>query len=409
MLLEIGTVDAAVALAEDWQEWLVDFTRRLVSVPSSNPPGRAYEQCVELLDTELTALGLDPRITTFSPEDGDPRQVVTAGFGDGDTLYLHGHYDVVPAQDPSQFEAQLEGDRIRGRGASDMKGGLASMVAGLVIARELDLVGGGRLELVAVPDEETGGEWGTGALARSGQLGRTGIGMITAEPTSGVIWNGSRGAITLRVRFRGRSAHVGLQHEGANAFEAAVPVIEGLMAVKREVEHRRTALAVESETAQRSILMLGGDVEGGSHFNLVPADFAFTVERRFNPEESLETERARLLDVIHSHSTPGVTVEVETLQEGGSSQAEELSAPAQALAAAVQAVTAKPPRFELCPGLLETRFYGELGVPALAYGPGVLSASHGPHEYVEVSRLVECAAIYALTAAAVFEVPEGNS
>lgn len=199
---------------------------------------------------------------------------------------------------------------------------------------------------------------------------------------------------------------MGLQHEGANAFEAAVPVIEGLMAVKREVEHRRTALAVESEAAERSILMLGGEARGGSHFNVVPPEFSFTVERRFNPEESLETERARLLEVIHSVSTPGVTVEVETLQEGASTQAAEESAPAQALAAAVQAVTDTPPRFELCPGLLETRFYGEVGVPALAYGPGVLSVSHGPHEFVEVPRLVECAAIYALAAAGALEAPE---
>jgi acetylornithine deacetylase/succinyl-diaminopimelate desuccinylase family protein len=398
--LEKNTVDAAVALADDWRDWLVDFTRRLVAIPSENPPGHAYGDCVDLLSSELTALGFEPRVTTFSPVDGEPRHVLTAGFGEGSTLYLHGHYDVVPAQDPSQFEAALDGDRIRGRGASDMKGGLASMVASLAIVRELGLARLGRVELVVVPDEETGGEWGSGALSRSGQLGRGGVGMILGEPTSGVIWNGNRGAITLRIRFRGRSAHVGLQHEGANAFEAAVPVIEGLMAVKREVEHRRTALAVEPEAAQRSILMLGGDIAGGSHFNVVPSEFSFTVERRFNPEEDLETERARLLDVIHGASTPGVTVEVETLQEGGSSQAAEDSVPARALAAAVRAVTDTVPRFELCPGLLETRFYDELGVPALAYGPGELSSSHGPHEFVEVPRVVECAAIYALTAAA---------
>ncbi len=408
MELDKNTVDAALALADDWREWLVDFTRRLVAIPSENPPGRAYGDCVDLLSSELTALGFEPRVTTFSPEDGETRQVVTAGFGDGPTLYLHGHYDVVPAQDPSQFEATLDGDRIRGRGASDMKGGLASMVACLAIVRELDLARSGRIELVVVPDEETGGEWGSAALSRSGQLGRSGVGMILGEPTSGVVWNGNRGAITLRVRFRGRTAHVGLQHEGANAFEAAVPVIEGLMAVKREVEHRRTALAMDPEAAQRSILMLGGDITGGSHFNVVPAEFSFTVERRFNPEESLETERARLLDVIHSASTPGVTVDVETLQEGGSSQAPEDAMPARALATAVRAVTGTAPRFELCPGLLESRFYSEVGVPALAYGPGVLSSSHGPHEFVEVARLVECAAIYALTASGALAARPGD-
>ena len=61
-------------------------------------------------------------------------------------------------------------------------------------------------------------------------------------------------------------------------------------------------------------------------------------------------------------------------------------------------MTGEPPTFETCPGLLETRFYAERGVPALAYGPGILAVSHGPQEFVRISRMVECAKIYALTA-----------
>jgi succinyl-diaminopimelate desuccinylase len=57
----------------------------------------------------------------------------------------------------------------------------------------------------------------------------------------------------------------------------------------------------------------------------------------------------------------------------------------------------------MCPGLLETRFYAERGVPALAYGPGLLAVSHGPREFVKISRMVECAKIYALTAARMLE------
>jgi succinyl-diaminopimelate desuccinylase len=68
------------------------------------------------------------------------------------------------------------------------------------------------------------------------------------------------------------------------------------------------------------------------------------------------------------------------------------------LAAGIQAVTGRRARFELCPGVLETRHYAALGVPALAYGPGHLSVSHGPNEFVSVPRLLECAEVYALTA-----------
>jgi succinyl-diaminopimelate desuccinylase len=66
---------------------------------------------------------------------------------------------------------------------------------------------------------------------------------------------------------------------------------------------------------------------------------------------------------------------------------------------AIQAVTGEPPAFEPCPGLLETRFYAARGVPAFAYGPGILAVSHGPKEFVKLTRVAECAEIYALCAA----------
>ena len=73
-----------------------------------------------------------------------------------------------------------------------------------------------------------------------------------------------------------------------------------------------------------------------------------------------------------------------------------------ALAASIEETTGKPAAFELCPGLLEIRFYADRGVPAFAYGPGVLAVSHGPQEFVRISRMIECAKIYASTAARMF-------
>jgi succinyl-diaminopimelate desuccinylase len=64
----------------------------------------------------------------------------------------------------------------------------------------------------------------------------------------------------------------------------------------------------------------------------------------------------------------------------------------------VQAIAGEAPRLEMCPGLLETRFYAALGIPAYAYGPGLLSVAHGPNEYVDLRKVRDCAAIYALTA-----------
>jgi succinyl-diaminopimelate desuccinylase len=73
---------------------------------------------------------------------------------------------------------------------------------------------------------------------------------------------------------------------------------------------------------------------------------------------------------------------------------------AQTLARAIESVTGKPPAFEMCPGLLENRFYAQRGIPALAYGPGILAVSHGPSEFVPVQNIRDCAAVYALVAQA---------
>src|SRR6202030_4341238 len=154
----------------------------------------------------------------------------------------------------------------------------------------------GRIGLTLVPDEETGGRRGSAWMARKGLLGQAGVGMLLAEPTSGVVWNANRGAISLRVRVLGKSAHVGLQHQGRNAFERMVRVIQRLQELKQEVEQRTTSFNIGADQARPSILMLGGQSGGGTNFNVVPEECWFTIDRRINPEENFDEERARLFE-----------------------------------------------------------------------------------------------------------------
>ncbi|HYA62651.1 MAG TPA: M20/M25/M40 family metallo-hydrolase, partial [Candidatus Sulfotelmatobacter sp.] len=246
--------------------------------------------------------------------------------------------------------------------------------------------------------EETGGKEGTAWLAQQGLLGRDGIGMLLAEPTSGVVWNANRGAISLRVRVFGKPAHVGLQHQGENAFERMHAVVERLQQLKHEVELRTTRFNIGSQQARNSILMLGGASAGGTNFNVVPGECWFTIDRRINPEEDLATEKAKLLVILERCKQDGIPLEWEILQEGSSSSCDEEGPLGVALSQSVHVVTGEAPRFEMCPGLLEIRFYAAQGIPAYAYGPGLLSVAHGPNEYVDLRRIVDTAAIYALTA-----------
>jgi len=146
-------------------------------------------------------------------------------------------------------------------------------------------------------------------------------------------------------------------------------------------------------------MLIGGRVEAGSNFNVVPGRCTFTVDRRMNPEEDFEAERAALLAVFEDARRDGIRLDVEIFQEGRPSGSAETAPLGRALATHVRAVTGRAPRFELCPGLLEVRFYAARGMPAYAYGPGLLSISHGPKEFVHVDRIVDCAAVYARVAA----------
>jgi acetylornithine deacetylase/succinyl-diaminopimelate desuccinylase family protein len=328
-----------------------------------------------------------------------------AGYGQGErVLYFHGHYDVVPAQSPEQFQPVRKEHFLYGRGACDMKGGIVAMIYAIRALKETGPECNGRLGLTLVPNEETGGEGGTAWLARQGLLGRNGIGMLLAEPTSGVVWNANRGAISLLVRVYGKSAHVGLQHRGENAFERMHHVVGQLQKWKKEVEQRTTGFKIGAEQARNSILMLGGQSGGGANFNVVPEMCWFTIDRRINPEEDLEEEKTRLQEVLERCKREGIPLQWEILQEGRSAACREDESLGQALARSVEKVTGDAPRFELCPGLLETRFYTAQGVPAYAYGPGLLSVAHGPKEYVDLRKVSECAAIYALTAMEIMKV-----
>jgi acetylornithine deacetylase/succinyl-diaminopimelate desuccinylase family protein len=379
---------------------ILTFCQDLVRIASENPPGNQYRECTERLCLELDHLGLDHRVVEAPVYEGRPRYNILGFHGTGPrTLYFHGHYDVVPAQSREQFNPDVRNGRLYGRGSTDMKSGLAAMIYAAYLLKELKAPLRGRIGLCLVADEETGGRGGSAYLDLLGLLGQDAVAMLTPEPTSGVIWNANRGAITLQVTVKGRPAHVGLQHQGVNAFERMLKVAAALQDLKAEVEKRTTGYAIVPAAAAHSILMLGGRVEGGTNFNVVPDTCTFTVERRFNPEEDLDAEKARLFAVFEQVRRQGIELEINVLQEGPSCGIAANHPVALALAETAEAVTGKRPAFEMCPGLLETRWYARKGIPAFAYGPGFLEVAHGPNEVVDIERIYQHTIIYALVAA----------
>src|SRR6202007_2787253 len=134
-----------------------------IAIPSENPPGNQYDECVRTLIEELNRLHFDD-----VKREG---ACVLASAGTGPrTLYFSGHYDVVPAQGRDQFQPRVDGANLFGRGSSDMKSGLAAMIHAAAAVRDEGLLSRGRIGIVLVPDEETAGPRGSRALSARGLL-----------------------------------------------------------------------------------------------------------------------------------------------------------------------------------------------------------------------------------------------
>jgi succinyl-diaminopimelate desuccinylase len=105
-----------------------------------------------------------------------------------------------------------------------------------------------------------------------------------------------------------------------------------------------------------------------------------------------------LLNLLDDFRNKGIDIRTNVLQEGEAVESSEESYLARSLVSSVRMVRGKRPQFLMCPGLLETRYYVQHGIPAYAYGPGLLEQAHHPFEFVPVEHIYDCTAVYALTA-----------
>ena len=382
---------------------IVEYLKELISIPTINPPGMAYRECVDSISQQLRRRKISYRLIEI-PEVDYPRYSLVGEHGTGKAgLHFHGHYDVVPEQSSEQFKPFIRGDRLFGRGSADMKSGLVVMLFAMFALQDLSLNSLGKISFSIVPDEETGGKYGTLYLFKKKILPMSSMGMLMPEPTSGIVWGGSKGALTLRIKIKGKPAHVALEDQGINAFEKMVEVASSILELKRIVKKRKTNMFINPPEACRSSMLLGGQSGSGKNFNVVPDTAFFTIDRRLNPEEDLKKARQEILDVVRIFKRRGYRIEVDEIQQGESSEAPMNSMLAKTLKSSIQDVVGKIPSFELCPGLCEIRFFNQRRIPAYAYGPGLLEIAHTPHEYVNINNIIECTNVYAMTALKFFQ------
>ena len=147
-------------------------------------------------------------------------------------------------------------------------------------------------------------------------------------------------------------------------------------------------------------MLVGGVSGGGTNFNIVPDQFSFTVDRRPNADEDYDEAKGELLGVLEAARERHAGIDWQVLQDARSAVTPADSEFVQTVAAIVARVTGTAPSVTCCPGVLETRVYNRLGIPAVAFGPGLIERMHAPDEDVPVENLVAATAVYAGVAGA---------
>jgi succinyl-diaminopimelate desuccinylase len=294
--------------------------------------------------------------------------VLTAEVGasaeDHPCVVLHGHLDVVPGL-PGQFAPRVEGDRLIGRGAYDMKGGLAAMMC---VLKDVDAQGDVCVRLVCVPDEESE-ELDVRATRVVVHKGVVGDFAITGEPTDLRIGVEAKGVLVMRIDVRGRSAHSSTPWLGDNAILKALDVFRAIESLPFARE--------SSEVFDRPSINLGR-IAGGDALNKVPDRCQMAVDVRFlpgqDPGEILSQVRGIPdVEVTRTFIWPTASVPrnhpyVQALRDAVSR-----SIDGEALSVGRD-------------GASDATAFLSAGIPAVEFGP-IGGGHHGPEEWVSIASL----------------------
>ena len=390
------------------EDALVETLAELVRMPSvagSDAEVEVQEFCAEVLrsqaavvdrwDIDLAELQEDAWFPGSEAHRDHAVGVVGATSGDGiPALVLQGHLDVVPPGDPETwggadpFSAEIRDGALHGRGACDMKAGVAANLAVMRTLRAAGVQLERPLAVHCVVGEEDGG-LGAFATLRRGHRGEA---AVITEPTSARIVTATAGALTFRIEVGGRSAHGSMRREGVSAFEAFVPIYEALRNLETERNRDPDPLFGSDLPYALSV----GVVSAGDWASNVPDKLV--AEGRLGVQLDEEPRHARLAleDAIAEVSAkdpwlrenrPVVTWPGGQFASGRTDSDHPL---VEEVIASVKDTGGPTPVLGAEVYGSDLRLYAGIGgIPTLHYGPGDIRVAHGPQEHVNLEELAQ--------------------
>lgn len=423
--------DGLIARIESKRDEVVALTQDLIRIPTTNPPGDAYEACAHFLGERLARKGFDVAYIRAQGAPGDsdayPRINVVArieGASKGSGVHFNSHIDVVEAGrgwsvDP--FSGYVSDNKIYGRGSCDMKGGLAASIIACEAIIESGLPWAGALEISGTVDEESGGFAGVGYLAHRGFFTPPKVHHVIIPEPLGVdrICLGHRGVWWAEVETHGRIAHGSMPFLGDSAINhmgAFIHLLETKL--MPTLAQRRTSEPVEPPGARVSTLNInsihGGQVQqrysldalgqptGDLPAPVVAHNCRAVLDRRFIAEEDLQSVKQEIIDMLDElkRTRAGFDYDIRDIMSFIPSATPQDAPVVQATAIAIARVLGREPRFISSPGTYDQKHIVRTAglKDCIAYGPGILDLAHQPDEYVEIDELVHSAQIMALAA-----------
>ena len=371
----ISVEQAAVVDVPD----VVALTRRLLRFDTVNPPGNEAA-CASDLQRLLDAAGFETALLPMGH--GRANLVAYLGDGTGAPLGFTGHLDTVPlgAQDwrHDPFAGEIEGDRIYGRGTTDMKGGVAAFVTACIAEAGTLRQGPGVLLLITA-GEETGSD-GAREMVTDDGLRRPGA-LVVAEPTANRPLAGHKGALWLRVVTEGVTAHGSMPERGVNAVVGAARVIETLAAFDFDAEPHPVMGAPSLNI---------GTISGGMNINSVPDRAEIGVDIRSVTGVEHAALRRKLAQSL------GDAARIETMVDLPPVWTDPEDPWMQGVMETVTAVTHVPAAPESVSYFTDASIFTPAfdGVPTVILGPGEPGLAHQTDEYCELGKLRDAVEIY---------------
>ncbi len=381
-------VDAAAVL---------ELTRALVRIPTVNRPedGLSEAPAAELVAAWMRERGWDPIVEEVAP--GRPNVICRIEGGEpGPTLLFEGHTDVVTEGDRADWErdpfgAEVVDGVLWGRGAADMKGGLAAMLhAADAVARQRPWPG--CLVLAVLADEE-GMMLGAKAFVANGHAAGVDAAII-CEPEAGELCLTQKGAIRVEITARGRMAHGAMPDQAINPLPALAACVSGLGTLERELQDRF------GEDPHLGWPYLTPTVLRAGHrdqVNVIPAEGVLWVDIRTIPPMDHAGLITRLTDLAEEVAAgSGCRLSLRVIDDRPPTSTPADAPVAKALAAAHESVHGAPPAIGGVPGTTDgTILWRDAGIPTVTYGPGGKWIAHQANEHLVVAELATYAEVYA--------------